>query len=144
MTDSIKILKDVIGRAEQSNKFCNMLIAVRNIHENDEQTLARVIVERQQIVELLRDLGEPFEPFDHKLTYGAYLAERLRKYVYTKHIAKHDPSGYGWHVVGPSLHKPIHFEEGQCVDGFSTEMRARNKAAQLNKEPFPFPREDIK
>jgi hypothetical protein len=46
-----------------------------------------------------------------------------------------------WIVEGPSLKVPIRFVRGQWQGGVSSEMHARNKAAELNGEPLPFPME---
>ena len=55
------------------------------------------------------------------------------------HIARKEDGQ--WIVEGPTLTKPIRFVRGQWAGGVSSEMHARNKAAELNGEPLPFPME---
>ena len=53
--EPIRIVKAVVYLAEQGEKFSSLLASVRAIEESDEQTLQRLIRERQHVVRILQE-----------------------------------------------------------------------------------------
>lgn len=81
----VEILDEVVSLAKSRQRLASIFDRVRRADEIDEQTLNRLIVERQVIVNLIRTHEKGRLHFrDHDHEYKTNFAEVVKKYLQIK------------------------------------------------------------
>lgn len=80
--DAIDGLTAVLTQAKLADKLCQMIDTARRVDENSISSLDRVLRERRELVELLRELGiRNRETFDYAFKHGCGPVHALREHL---------------------------------------------------------------